>query len=548
MITKKLTGRIEVESAKGGLSSLLNLLQGAYADVELTLSANHTTQPDGSLYSPFHGGTGLVRVQGKILSVYAKNSTASSALSALLKKKKGDLDLQVPVAGGKSSYVLSDKDIGGLITFQLLSPIAGEVNGLPALQVVIDLKPSGATAYIASEVRCTGTLKQVSTNVTTEDVGTIIGGGKAPTDASPNVAWHWEDTLASFSLSRSEQTMPVSALLTAGTSSFVGSLKRSTTFDYIGGVFRVQVPAGVGRLTLTYGSGHKDVFDIPSLRVAYADIGGVRVAPAAPPSPAPSASGKYVWDEAKARAWLLSRPASFFVKDKDGRKVSPTDPLAVESIRIQGDRVTHFGGGNDGYPVSEEFLWKRNSDSDGKLVVITPHSAWLTGVRIGGETLSKCSIGNGWRAHWRFSKPGQSYSGVIEFLGTDDKLQVPAASQERFSTRIEIAPANGVVVVPPPITPQPSSDKGVFKTLMLTDVAQDLDLSKRGGLEKLAGSYGCFLYLDLQYPLAGGKTARVRPYIGPGRNGGDPTDLLLRNLDYLFKLFRQVIICPLGGR
>lgn len=549
MITKTLTGRITIEEAKGGLSSVLNLFEEAYMDVELTLESQHQETP--VLSSPFHGASGTVTVRGTITSTHAKNSYAKQALSLLLSRKKTALNLQIPVQAGVGSYKIQDKDMEGNITFQMLSPIATTTNGLPALQVVVDLKPVGATAYVASSVRASGTLNQTNTKVQANDTILPVN-GSSPTDSAPNMAWRFSENYASFTLSAEELTLPVGATLTSGNASFVAEIKRST-LGHVGGIFRVQVPAGAGRLTLVYGSQDKDVFDLPELRTSYENAGGIRVAatkPANPttPTPTPAGSSKYVWSEEKARAWLLSRPAAFFVKDKDGKKVSPTDPMAVECVRIHGDRITHFGGGNDGYPKSEKVLWKRNSDSDGKLVLITPHSAWLTGVRIGGETVSRCSIGNGWRAHWRFSKPGSSYSGVIEFLGTDDRLQVPSADKDRFETSLDIAPPSSGYVPPPVIVNPPSQDKGVYKALMLTDVAQDKDLSSRAGeLQKLAASYGCLLYLDLQYPLAGGKTDRVRPYIGPAREGSKLTSLALENLDFLFKTFRQVMVCPLGG-
>lgn len=546
MIIKTLTGRITIEEAKGGLSSVLNLFEEAYMDVELTLESQHQESP--VLSSPFHGAPGTVTVRGTITSTHAKNSYAKQALSLLLSRKKTALNLQIPVQAGVGSYKIQDKDIEGNITFQMLSPITTTTNGLPALQIVVDLKPVGATAYVASSVRASGTLKQTNTKVQANDTILPVM-GKAPTDSAPNMAWRFSENYASFTLSAEELTLPVGATLTSGNASFVAEIKRST-LGHVGGIFRVQVPAGAGRLTLVYGSKDKDVFDLPELRTSYDNAGGIRVAatkPADPVTPTPTTS-KYVWSEEKARVWLLSRPDAFFVKDKDGRKVSPTNPLAVECVRIHGDRITHFGGGNEGYGVSEKLLRKRNSDSDGNLVVITPHSAVLTGVRTGGDTVSRCSIGNGWRAHWRFSKPGQNYPSLIEFIGTDDKIQVPDPKAERFEVGIEIAPPSSGFVPPPVIVNPPSQDTGVYKALMLTDVAQDKDLSSRAGeLQKLAASYGCLLYLDLQYPLAGGKTDRVRPYIGPAREGSKLTSLALENLDFLFKTFRQVMVCPLGG-
>lgn len=66
-------------------------------------------------------------------------------------------------------------------------------------------------------------------------------------------------------------------------------------------------------------------------------------------------------------------------------------------------------------PASERSLWKPDSDNSGDLVVVLPHSAMgvIKSMTVNGETVAPDSIGNGWRPHLRFSKPGASYSGAF---------------------------------------------------------------------------------------------------------------------------------------
>ena len=71
------------------------------------------------------------------------------------------------------------------------------------------------------------------------------------------------------------------------------------------------------------------------------------------------------------------------------------------------------------------FLWKPTSDSNGRLVVIWPpqytgrigscsiHSGYPTSAKNRIETGLFSSVGNGGRAHFRFSRQGGAYGGNI---------------------------------------------------------------------------------------------------------------------------------------
>ena len=554
MITKTAKGRLEIESAEGGISRLVGLSKETYADLELTLTAVSYDQA-GVTYSPFHGSDGVVTLDCKMTSFSVSESWAQKALDLLLKKKSPSFQKTVNITAGKGSYTFDDKDMSGTIEFQMLSPIATHLQGQQILQVRVVLMPKGKTAYLASKVVATGVFTQV-TSVETAGVPIQPISGKKPTDPTPELAW--KGTLsgsAGFTLSRAEQTTPSSGSLVVDGVTFVPELAWSMAYSCVGGTIKAQVPKGPARLTLVYGSGDKDIFDIPDTGNYFPSLGGVRVAATPAPAPAPvvvtpgEPSGKYKLTLEQAKAMLAQKSkSSAFLAGGDGKRVSASNPLVLECLRIHGDAITHFGGGNEGYGVSEALLWKPVSDNTGKLVIITPHGAILGGVRVDGEAQTKLSIGNGWRAHYRFSKPGSAYSGNVEFIGTDDKVKIPSPGAKTELRGVNIAPGAGSSPVLPPIPTPVSDDKGVFKLLMLTDVAQDLDLQSRvPALKKLAEAYGCFLYLDLQYPVAGSSKTRIRPYIGPGRDGANPTGLLLRNMDLLASIFRQIVVCPLGG-
>ena len=70
-----------------------------------------------------------------------------------------------------------------------------------------------------------------------------------------------------------------------------------------------------------------------------------------------------------------------------------------------------FGGGSKGgNPISAPagFLWKPVSDSTGKLAVLVPERSRSSCI-VNGESGAWGGIGNGSRAHYRFSKPGGAY-------------------------------------------------------------------------------------------------------------------------------------------
>ncbi len=90
-------------------------------------------------------------------------------------------------------------------------------------------------------------------------------------------------------------------------------------------------------------------------------------------------------------------------------RTEPSDAAAYVAKTYPGVRL---GGANDG-PASERSLWKPASDNDGNLVVVLPHSAMgkIISMTVGGEKQGVGSIGNKWRPHIRFSKPGGAYAG-----------------------------------------------------------------------------------------------------------------------------------------
>ena len=76
----------------------------------------------------------------------------------------------------------------------------------------------------------------------------------------------------------------------------------------------------------------------------------------------------------------------------------------------------------DDGPPSETFLWKPESDSDGKLVILLPSSISASSVSISGPSGSESvkkggrngSRGNGQREHYRFSKSGKDMQGPVQ--------------------------------------------------------------------------------------------------------------------------------------
>ncbi len=69
---------------------------------------------------------------------------------------------------------------------------------------------------------------------------------------------------------------------------------------------------------------------------------------------------------------------------------------------------------SDGY-TSNAYLWKPEGQNTGKLVILLPSSfPGNCKVTVDGETKSSTGRANGCRTHYRFSKPGGSYTGSVE--------------------------------------------------------------------------------------------------------------------------------------
>lgn len=140
------------------------------------------------------------------------------------------------------------------------------------------------------------------------------------------------------------------------------------------------------------------------------------------------------------------------------------NPNVLRLVRMYGDRITHFGGGNEeGRKPDNSFLWKPDSDNNGKLVVITPSNLKAGYVTVGGESQSSLSIGNGWRPHFRFSKPGANGYGSSPRVTVDGAGSATIASpSKKQSFKISYkphvdgsAPATpGPQPVPPPAAVQ----------------------------------------------------------------------------------------------
>ena len=114
-----------------------------------------------------------------------------------------------------------------------------------------------------------------------------------------------------------------------------------------------------------------------------------------------------------------------------------------------------LGGGNEG-AASERSLWKPVSDSNGKLAVVLPHSAMgkIISMTIDGETVRPDSIGNGWRPHLRFSKPGSAYSGAFR-IETSEGAWTGTAPGGKRTEPIPMQKASGPLKVSD-MTPEPA--------------------------------------------------------------------------------------------
>lgn len=137
-------------------------------------------------------------------------------------------------------------------------------------------------------------------------------------------------------------------------------------------------------------------------------------------------------------------PVGENLTDEEAQKIIPTlqymegcqssDPNVLRLVKMYGRRITHFGGGNKpNQPKDETYLWKPESDNDGKLVVITPSSTYIKSCSVGGETKTSLSIGNGWRPHFRFSKSGVNGYGSAPVVTANPsgsaKINTPSKKQ-----------------------------------------------------------------------------------------------------------------------
>lgn len=85
------------------------------------------------------------------------------------------------------------------------------------------------------------------------------------------------------------------------------------------------------------------------------------------------------------------------------------------------------GGSKDGNPLPGApigFLWKPVSDSTGKLAVLLPQST-RGFVTVNGESGSWGGVGNGNRAHYRFSKPGAAYGNDVPCVTSMGTFIIP---------------------------------------------------------------------------------------------------------------------------
>lgn len=84
-------------------------------------------------------------------------------------------------------------------------------------------------------------------------------------------------------------------------------------------------------------------------------------------------------------------------------------PQALRLVKMYGSRITHFGDGNESNRAPDNSnLWKPQGN-DGNLVVITASEKYAGAVVVEADSTVNLSIGNGWRPHFRFGKPGTGY-------------------------------------------------------------------------------------------------------------------------------------------
>ena len=156
-----------------------------------------------------------------------------------------------------------------------------------------------------------------------------------------------------------------------------------------------------------------------------------------------------------------------------------SDPSVKRLVRMYGRRITHFGGGNKQPPV-ESALWKPASDSDGKLVVITPSSKRADFCMVGSEKKTSLSIGNGWRPHFRFSKPGASGYGskpVVTVGGVGSASIASPSKKQSFKLSGTSTPPADVPTDQPTIEDKPSYAPG--------KVVIPLEFTRHGAIREL---------------------------------------------------------------
>ncbi len=141
----------------------------------------------------------------------------------------------------------------------------------------------------------------------------------------------------------------------------------------------------------------------------------------AKPSPAPDTTATTPGNGTPgATSPTLGGDAGLGLSDEQAREIisklqflDGTDrnhPQVLRLVKMYGSRITHFGGGNESNRAPDENnLWKPDSDNDGNLVVITASSKYAGAVTVEGDSATNLSIGNGWRPHFRFGKPGTGY-------------------------------------------------------------------------------------------------------------------------------------------
>ena len=210
-----------------------------------------------------------------------------------------------------------------------------------------------------------------------------------------------------------------------------------------------------------------------------------------------------------------SLPAGENLSDEEAQKIIPTlqymegcqssDPNVLRLVKMYGRRITHFGGGNKpNQPKDETYLWKPESDNDGKLVVITPSSTYIKSCTVGSEIKTSLSIGNGWRPHFRFSKSGVNGYGSSPVVTANPsgsaKISTPSKKQ---SFKVS---GSTVVTNPQPDVPVVNSNPRYSPGF----VEVPADFLNHGSIKELR--YGTFSVAKGQMkPVAGSKTQYTIP-------------------------------------